>query len=368
MGRSSTAIRRATGPHWLVLATATALTSLAASAAGLPAAPMFAGLITGLVWALVAPVRLAPPRAVIVGAHGTVGVALGAYFELATFAAVGEDWPAVALVVFGTLAASVLSGLLVTAFTGLDVPTSTLGTMAGGAAGIVGMSREIGADDRLVAFMQYVRVLAVVVIAPLVVALALSDGTGAGAGVPPSHEAGSVGDVAFTAVALAVGLLVARHAPIPAGTLLGPLAVAVVLTVSGVAGGARVPGAVEDLAFAIIGLQVGLRFTPMMLAHAGRLLPAALASVALLIGACAALAALLVSVSEVRYLDAYLATTPGGIYAVLATAVGSGADTTFVLAVQTLRLLLMLLAAPPLVRLLGRRERSSSGTQQRIQE
>ena len=42
-------------------------------------------------------------------------------------------------------------------------------------------------------------------------------------------------------------------------------------------------------------------------------------------------------------LDGYLATTPGGLYAVLATATGSGADATFVLAVQVLRLFVMLL-------------------------
>ena len=33
--------------------------------------------------------------------------------------------------------------------------------IAGGASGIVGMSGELGADDRLVAFIQYLRVLAV---------------------------------------------------------------------------------------------------------------------------------------------------------------------------------------------------------------
>ncbi len=53
-------------------------------------------------------------------------------------------------------------------------------------------------------------------------------------------------------------------------------------------------------------------------------------------------------------LDAYLATTPGGLYAVLATATGSGADATFVLAVQVLRLFVMLLAAPLVARRLRR--------------
>lgn len=54
---------------------------------------------------------------------------------------------------------------------------------------------------------------------------------------------------------------------------------------------------------------------------------------------------------------AYLATTLGGIYAVLATAVGIGADTTFVTAVQALRILIMVIAAPPLVRVLAARSR-----------
>jgi uncharacterized membrane protein AbrB (regulator of aidB expression) len=55
-----------------------------------------------------------------------------------------------------------------------------------------------------------------------------------------------------------------------------------------------------------------------------------------------------------------LATTPGGLYAVLATAVGSGGNTTFVLAVQVLRLFVMRLAAPVLARALVR-ERTPAG-------
>jgi uncharacterized protein len=76
-----------------------------------------------------------------------------------------------------------------------------------------------------------------------------------------------------------------------------------------------------------------------------------------MIGLSAGLAAVLVALAGVPFADAYLATTPGGIYAVLATAVGSGADTTFVTAVQALRMLIMVLAAPPLVRLLAARRR-----------
>ena len=99
-----------------------------------------------------------------------------------------------------------------------------------------------------------------------------------------------------------------------------------------------------------------MRFTPDSMRAAGRaLVPGLIAILGLLVG-CALLAVVLAPLADVSTLDAYLATTPGGLYAVLATAVDSGANTTFVLAVQVLRLFVMLLAAPVLARWLVRAE------------
>ena len=49
-------------------------------------------------------------------------------------------------------------------------------------------------------------------------------------------------------------------------------------------------------------------------------------------------------------LEGYLSTSPGGIYAVLATAVETGANVTFIVAAQVVRVLLMLFAAPMISR------------------
>jgi membrane AbrB-like protein len=140
-----------------------------------------------------------------------------------------------------------------------------------------------------------------------------------------------------------------RIVRIPAGSVLAPMIVAAALSGTG----ARMPGLVQDAAFAVVGLQVGLRFTPATVREARRLVPAVLASIAGLIVACAGLAVVLAAMTGVTYADAYLATTPGGLYAVLATALdGGGEEPAFVLAVQVLRLLIMVSAAPLLVRLL----------------
>jgi uncharacterized protein len=115
-----------------------------------------------------------------------------------------------------------------------------------------------------------------------------------------------------------------------------------------------VPGLVASAAFLLIGLQVGLSFTRESLQTIGRALPVALAVIVGLIVASAGLGAVLSAATGVSALDGYLATTPGGLYAVLATASDLGADVTFVLSVQVLRLFVMLLSAPLLARWLRR--------------
>ena len=153
----------------------------------------------------------------------------------------------------------------------------------------------------------------------------------------------------------AIGLPLARLLRVPAGGLLGPMTVALVLTLAGVTGAARPPGLLVELAFAVIGWQAGVRFTRESLRVVAGLLPAATALIAAVVVGCAALGAVLARLTGVTPLEAYLATTPGGIYAVVATAVSSGVDVAFVVAVQVLRVVMMLLVAPPVARLMARR-------------
>lgn len=284
-------------------------------------------------------------------------MALGTSLDGETLEAVGADALPIALATLGTLAISLGAGLILARLTRVDRATGTLGLVAGGASGIVALSDELGADARLVAFMQYLRVLVVVLLAPLVAYALLEHRDGVAAVVDPGGDGadpGLLADLAFTAGCAVVGVAVARLLRLTAGSLLMPLVVAAALTVSGLGGGATVPGLVQDVAFALIGLQVGLRFTVATIREAGRLLPWVLGSILAMIGACAAMAAALAPLADVSFADAYLATTPGGLYAVLAAAVGAGANTTFVLAVQALRLFAMVLLAPPLVRALTR--------------
>jgi membrane AbrB-like protein len=194
--------------------------------------------------------------------------------------------------------------------------------------------------------MQYLRVLVVVLLTPVLIAT--FGGGGAGSAGPHERTYGDAQDWLLTAVIASGAAVAARRAHVPAGSLLGPMLVAGAVTLAGTE--FAVPPAVRELAFALIGLQVGLRFTLETVREVGRLMVPVLLSILGLMAACFVLALLLDAVTSVDLLDAYLATTPGGLYAVLAVGFGAGANTTFVLAVQTLRVLVMVLVAPLVVR------------------
>jgi membrane AbrB-like protein len=300
----------------------------------------------------VVPGGLELPRAFFPAGQAVAGVVVGTYLHTSTLTGLGARWVAVALVSAATLAITIGAGVLLARIASLDRATASLGMVAGGASGIVAMADDLGADDRLVAFMQYLRLAVVVLFTPIIVAIAFPGGS-SGGGTAHEQVLGTAGDWALTIVVAAAGALLAPLLRLPAGAFLGPTLLAAVLTLTG-AIDVAVPPLLREAAFAVIGLYIGLRFERETLRQIGRLVGPVLISIVALIAGCFALAWVLKETAGVSLLDAYLATTPGGLYAVLPLAFGSGADATFVLAVQGLRVLVMVLAAPAVVRLLLR--------------
>jgi membrane AbrB-like protein len=338
---------------WVVAALAIIAGGWLAGRAGLPSGYLFVAMLVGLGYALLAPGRLTMPSGAFQVGQAVTGVAIGTFLQSSTLTGLGSRWISVALVSLATLAVTIATGLLLARISGLDRPTASLGMVAGGASGIVAMADELGGDDRLVAFMQYLRVLIVTLLTPLLVPLVFPGAHSAGGAGGNGPLLGTPAGWALTIGASLVGGAVAVRLRIPAPILLGPLLLTAALTLSG-AVDTTVPALLRETAFALIGLYIGLGFERETLRQIRRLLVPVLVSIAALLVACFLLGWILTFTANVTLLDAYLATTPGGLYAVLPIAYGSGADTTFVLAVQGLRLFAMILAAPVVVRWLVR--------------
>jgi membrane AbrB-like protein len=345
--------------RWGALAAATTAVSFLLAAIGLPSASLFGALLVGIAAAFLAPDRFHIPAPLFTGALTVAGVVLGTLLDRSSLDAIAGGWLPLALVTAATLAISLLAGWLLARTTPLDVPTAALGMVAGGASGIVGVSGELGADDRYVAFMQYLRVLLIVLITPVLTPILFPGGAAA---APATAGAPAFGDGhgwLLTAAACGAGVGLAAVLRFPGATLLMPMVASAVLTLAVPGGEFTVPPAVTEVAFALIGLQVGLKFTMATIRMLGRLLVPVLLAVAGVLVACALLAVVLDVTTSVSLRDAYLATTPGGLYAVLAVALGTDANAAFILAAQGLRLIVMVALAPIAVRWLVTRMNST---------
>jgi membrane AbrB-like protein len=331
----------------------TVVLSVLLSLLHLPSAVLFASLVGGIAHALTSTTVLRIPSWTYRVAQGAIGVVIGATVTLPALERISHDVLPIGLVMVATLLISVLAGRLLALRSDVSAVTGVFALIAGGASGVVAVARDLGADERVVTVVQYLRVLVVLMAMPLVTAVVFHPSHGHGE--LASSDAGLVRDLVFVAVSLTVGLFIARLVRFPTASLLGPLAVAVVLALSGWLGDVRVPTPIQWLAFALIGVQVGLRFTRASLASIARMLPAVLALTVGMVAATAAVGGLLAWWTPVDGLTAYLATTPGGLFAVLSTAADAGSDVTYVLAVQLCRLLVILALTPLLARWLSAR-------------
>jgi membrane AbrB-like protein len=350
-----------TAGRWAPLAVIVAAGGAGLGRAGLPSSYLFVALLAGLVVALRRPAAFVVTPVTFRAAQAIAGVTLGAYLQTSALRELTHAWLPVTLVSGATLGLSLGAGRLLARTTPLDEPTAALGLIAGGASGIVGMSGELGADDRLVAFMQYLRVLIVVLSTPIFIALAFPghEATGAVGRAEAPPVLGDLRGWGLTLLLAVAGGLFARVTRLTAGVLIGPMIVTGVVVLAVPGGVFEVPPLLREAAFATIGLQVGLRFTAATFGLLGRLVLPVTGVILALLAACFGLALALDAMTSASLLDSYLATTPGGLYAVLAVASGSGADTTFVVAVQSLRVFVMVLLAPLAVRwALGRGSRA----------
>src|SRR5215475_6925633 len=193
-----------------------------------PAALMLGPLSAAMILAARG-VRVRFPVPAFVLAQGVIGCLIAKMVPLTIVGDILQHWLLFTAGVLFVIAASSLLGWLMTRLRVLPGTTALWGTSAGAASVMTIMAESYGADIRLVAVMQYLRVVLVAAIAAVVARLF---------GVSTSQAAAPL--VWFPPVAwlplletlaLAVaGPLIARTLRIPAGAFLVPMIGGIVLT------------------------------------------------------------------------------------------------------------------------------------------
>ena len=323
---------------------------------GMPAGRLLGPMIAAIVLSVLG-VDVPIHRSTFVAAQGIIGCLIARGVPASIFVTLSQHWLAfVAGVLAVTLLANAL-GWMLTRWSVFPGATAIWGSAPGAASAMMIMAEAHGEDVRLVAFMQYLRVVCVTLAAALVAHWWIRD---AGAtlphAAPPSlwlPPASWIGLLATLVVGLG-GAAVGVRLRLPAGGLLLPM-------IAGVAvqDVAHVPMELPPLllaaAYAFVGWTIGTRFNRQVLLTTVRSLPKVLASTIALILLCGALAAAMVRWAHVDPLTAYLATSPGGADSVAIIAAAVPVDIPFVLTMQVLRMLFVMATGPAIARMLARR-------------
>jgi membrane AbrB-like protein len=338
--------RLSTAGRWVVLLALSAVAAAVLECAKLPAAMMLGPLAAAvLVQAAGGAVKV--PRVFLLAAQAVIGCLVA---RSITSSIVGDfiiHWPLFLGVVALSITASAAAGWAMSRFRIIPGTTAVWGMLPGAAPVMMLMAEAYGADFRLVAFMQYLRVVMVAAVASVVSLMFVPGGGGrfSGGYFPPI----SLRDLAATAILAVIGGSVGLALRVPAGVLLGPLVLGAVLNVFGWVH-IELPPVVLLASFALIGWNIGLRFTHDVLAAAARALPQCLVAIVLLMAFCGILAGTLTALFHVDPLTAYLATSPGGVDAAAIIAASTKVDTPFVMALQTVRMIVLLIVGPYVAR------------------
>ena len=317
---------------------------LAGAALGLPAGLLIGGSIAVSAAALFG-VRAEIPLRLRNAALVVIGMTLGTNVQQDSLALIAQ-WPLTLIGLGLAVAAMVtLSAVLLNRGLGLPAGTAALAAIPGHLSFVLALAEAGGANSSRIAVIQSIRILLLTILVPVVARLFAHFETRPPLSPPATLDMTTLLPLA-AACALAGWLF--ERARIPAGFVLGAMAVAIAAKLAGLYSGV-LPFWLTATGFVVMGGLIGSRFSGVTLAE---LRGAALGGVtvtAASVGVVSLTAGVLAPVTGIAFGQIWIGLAPGALEAMGALGLAMGFDTGFIAAHHTARFLLISLFAPVLV-------------------
>jgi membrane AbrB-like protein len=306
---------------------------------------MFAGLLAALIRAPLA----APPK--IGDAMRTVlGVAVGASITPELLGRLPEMAYSVALVPVMVLTVGLVGVPYFLRICKFDWPTAYYCAMPGGLQDMLLLGEEAGGNPRALSLVHATRVLAIVAAMPLLVTLLWDRSLTAPPGAPAIEVAPT--EMLIMLVCAAAGWAIAARIKLFGATILGPMILATIASLTGLLH-TRPPAEAILAAQFFIGLAVGVKYRGVTLSEIRNIVFAALGFCVILTVIAIAFAELVVTLDFAGPIEAFLAFAPGGQGEMVVLAIVAGADMAFVVTHHLIRLIVVIPCAPIFAKLLG---------------
>ena len=237
---------------------------------------------------------------------------------------------------------------------GYDRVTAYFSSTPGGISEMVLLGESLGGDIRTISLNHAVRVLIIMGVIPIYFRLV------AGASLPSAPATGAISDLALLDFFILagcgiVGYVIAARLRLPAYAIIGPLLLSASIHLAGLTA-SGVPSPIAASAQLVVGAALGSRFAGISLGQMGRVAWLAALTSIILIGSAVGVATLASLILDITASTLFLALAPGGLAEMSLIALALGVDTAFVTIMHFLRVVLVVVLAPPAFRILpGRR-------------
>lgn len=323
-----------------------AVGGIAALAFALPAAALMGGAVA-VSAAAIAGFRVAVPDRLRDVIFIFIGLSMGATVSPDTLSLLGQ-WPITLAALALELVVIVLAtGLMLIKVFRLDRGTAFLSSFPGHLSFVLAIASAGVGDPRQIVIIQVTRVMMLTLCVPIG-AMFLPMGTYAEAS---GQEVMSLETLALMTAGCALAGYVLARLRIPAAYVLGPMALATILKLSGVFVGTMHPWLLNAV-FIAMGAVIGARFAGITRAEFLNAALGAVLTTFLAVAIVTVFAYGLTGLVDMPFGQLWLGLSPGGLEAMGALGIALGYDTAFIAAHHVARLFLLSLAIPAVVLLI----------------
>ncbi|MEH7484443.1 AbrB family transcriptional regulator [Neobacillus drentensis] len=292
-----------------------------------------------------------------------LGIQLSQTFNLSIMDTLEDYFLIIIIMLISSITIAILSGLMLWRFSNVNMMTSLFGTTPGGISAMPTIADEIGANALIVSIIQTIRVLLVVSLIPIISQVVNSHSvmisTNSTQGQLSSNALLNTGIIIIGAyLGAKVGKKIKMPAPWLVGSMLGAGIIHLIcplFIIGDSVGSIYWPQEIIIFAQVLIGTNIGSRVNFSMFKGLGKAIIVGLLTSLCLIVSILVLSFLISEMTHISFVTCMLAFAPGGVAEMATTAIALHADTTFVVAVQSLRLISILTILPPIFRFLNNR-------------
>ncbi|MDP4085510.1 MAG: AbrB family transcriptional regulator [Bacillota bacterium] len=290
-----------------------------------------------------------------------LGIELGQHVKLTVMSIFEAHYLLIAFMLVSSIAIAILSGIILWRFSNASMATCLFGTTPGGISAMPTIAEEVGANSIIVSIIQTLRILLVVGIVPLVASLYHKPIKKA---TPFVHQdLFDIHSLAWTAVIVIgayAGVIIGKKIKMPAPWLVGSMLGTMMIQILGTLlfGNTITPFWPHKLIIIsqiLIGTSIGSRVHKDMFKGLKRIIIIGLFSSLCLVCLLLLCSIAVARLTHIPLVTCILAFAPGGVAEMATAAIALHADSTFVVAVQSLRLITILILLPPIFRHLNKR-------------